>query len=115
MRLRAYLALQRKEEAFVELDGLEKMNDSWTSRLQDPIYDSIRREPRFQAMRKPLAVPGIDLEINLLADRLPALHLDGELREFFLEQRILRIFVDQFAQNLFRHSRSFLSQIRHHQ
>jgi TolB-like protein/cytochrome c-type biogenesis protein CcmH/NrfG len=57
MRLRAYLALQRKEEAFVELDGLEKMNDSWTSRLQDPIYDSIRREPRFQAMRKRLRYP----------------------------------------------------------
>jgi len=57
MRLRAYLALRRKDDAFAELNKLEKTNDAWISRLEDPIYDSIRREPRFRATLQRLRYP----------------------------------------------------------
>jgi hypothetical protein len=35
MRLRAHLALHKKKEAFAELEGLERLNDSWIFRLED--------------------------------------------------------------------------------
>jgi hypothetical protein len=57
MRLRAHLALREKEKAFAELEVLEKLNDSWISRLQDPIYDSIRQEPRFKGLLKRTGYP----------------------------------------------------------
>ena len=57
MRLRAHLALHKKEEAFAELEVLERLNDSWISRLQDPIYDSIRQEPRFEGLLKRTGYP----------------------------------------------------------
>ena len=57
MKLRAFLALNRKEEALAELQVIEQTNDSWWYQLQDPIYDSIRGDPRFKETLKRLRYP----------------------------------------------------------
>src|SRR5262249_16136358 len=57
LRLRANLALGKMQNAFAELVRLEQQNDSWLLQLEDPVFDPMRNEPRFQALRKRLLYP----------------------------------------------------------
>ena len=56
-RLRAYLFLGEKRQALDELDNLEKLEDGWLYQLEDPLYDLVRQEPRFQALLRRLRYP----------------------------------------------------------
>jgi TolB-like protein/Flp pilus assembly protein TadD/predicted DNA-binding transcriptional regulator AlpA len=51
------ISLDRKREALDELEKLEEKTDSWMLTLGNPIYDPLRREPRFTALLKRVGYP----------------------------------------------------------
>ncbi len=57
-RLRAFIFLGDKGNALDQLEIMEKLSDWWLLILGDPLYDSLRGEPRFQALLKRLRYPG---------------------------------------------------------
>lgn len=57
MRLRAALQRNDIDEAFRDLDYVERTNDPWLIQLQDPIYDPIRNHPRFRSLLHRIGYP----------------------------------------------------------
>jgi TolB-like protein/Flp pilus assembly protein TadD len=53
----AVLFLHRDTEALDMLEELERTGDAWMTLLEDPVYDHLRHEPRFQAMLKRVGYP----------------------------------------------------------